>query len=196
MPSLSLKHWTETAALALDGMEAAHRAIAATAKGRRHAAQQLNQSYLMLLSSHFQQFCRGLHFEAVRHLTSGIEPVLRDLIESALIVGRKLDQGNPNPGNLGSDFGTLGMKFWPMLRLKYNGVEERQARLAKMTFWRNAIAHRDFTSTTHAHELGGRTEITLQEVRAFRSNCDRLARYFDAAVLDYVKKIVGSNAGW
>jgi hypothetical protein len=76
--------------------------------GRRHAMQQINQSYLMLLSSHFQQYCRNLHSEAVGHLLGGIDPALHSFVSASLTVGRKLDQGNPNPGNLGADFGRAG----------------------------------------------------------------------------------------
>ena len=29
-----------------------------------------------------------------------------------ILFGRKLDHGNPNAGNLGADFGRLGLPFW------------------------------------------------------------------------------------
>lgn len=196
MPSLSLKYWNETAAIALDRMESAHRAVGGTGRGRRYATQQINQSYLMLLSSHFQQFCRSLHSEAAVHLVGGIDPALRPIVQLSLTVGRKLDQGNPNPSNLGADFGRLGMSFWRDVTSFRKRNPARKDNLAKMGHWRNAIAHQDFTSATHVHELGGRTEITLPEVRAFRSVCGGLARDFDAVVLAHIKTVAGQNAGW
>ena len=196
MPSLSLKYWNETAAIALDRMESAHRAVGGTGRGRRYATQQINQSYLVLLSSHFQQFCRSLHSEAAAHLVSAIDPLLRPIVQDSLTVGRKLDQGNPNPSNLGADFGRLGMSFWDDVTSSRKRNVARKNNLAKMGHWRNAIAHQDFTSVTHVRELGGRTEITLSEVRAFRSNCSNLARDFDAVVLAHIKAVAGPNAAW
>jgi len=149
MPSLSLKYWNETAAIALDRMESAHRAVGGTGRGRRYATQQINQSYLVLLSSHFQQFCRSLHSEAAAHLVSAIDPLLRPIVQDSLTVGRKLDQGNPNPSNLGADFGRLGMSFWDDVTSSRKRNVARKNNLAKMGHWRNAIAHQDFTSVTH-----------------------------------------------
>jgi hypothetical protein len=102
------------AAIALDRMEHAHRAVGGSSPGRRYATQQINQSYLVMLSSHFQQFCRDLHSEAVDHLLRGLDPALLPIVLSSLTSDRRLDRGNPTPGNLGSDFGRLGMTFWPM----------------------------------------------------------------------------------
>jgi hypothetical protein len=196
MPSQSLKHWNEQSAAALDWVEAAHRAVRGARRGGRHATQQINQSYLMLLSSHFQQFCRSLHSEAAERLTRAVDPALRPMLQMALTVGRKLDQGNPNPGNLGADFGRLGMCFWDDVASFRKRNETRRAKLARMGHWRNAIAHQDFTSAIHVQELGGRTEIKLQEVRAFRRVCSDLARDFDAVVLAYIKTVAGPHAGW
>lgn len=196
MASRSLEHWNQNAAVALDQIEAAHRAVGGTRRGRRYATQQINQSYLVLVSSYFQQFCRSLHSEAAAHLTGGIELALRPIVQGALTVGRKLDHGNPNPGNLGDDFGRLGMTFWRDVNDMRRGNADRQRRLTLMGHWRNAIAHQDFASPTHVRELGGRSEISLREVRAYRSNCGRLARDFDDVVLAHIKAIAGAHAGW
>ena len=188
MPSQSLKHWNEQSAAALDWMEAAHQALRGAGRGGRQATQQINQSYLMLLSSHFQQFCRSLHSEAADHLTRNLDLALRPIMLAVLNLGRKLDQGNPNLGNLGADFGRLGMRFWNDVTSFRRRNETRKASLARMGHWRNAIAHRDFTSATHVQELGGRTEIRLQEVRAFRRACSQLALDFDTVVLEHIKR--------
>jgi hypothetical protein len=34
------------------------------------------------------------------------------IVHSELTRERKLDRGNPTPGNIGTDFGRLGMTFW------------------------------------------------------------------------------------
>jgi hypothetical protein len=180
--------------MALDRMEHAHRAVGGSSPGRRYATQQINQSYLVMLSSHFQQFCRDLHSEAVDHLLRGLDPALVPIVLPALTFERKLDRGNPTPGNLGSDFGRLGMTFWPDVNALHRRNSQRAKRLELMQYWRNAIAHQDFAG--NARHLGGRTEITLADVRRFRSACEALARAFDRAVLSHIKTVAGAARGW
>lgn len=73
--------------------------------GRRYLTQQLNQAYALLLPSPFQGFCHDLHEESIRHLVAAVGlPVLQATYRNNLMLGRKLDVGNPNPGNLGADF--------------------------------------------------------------------------------------------
>lgn len=194
MPSRSLGRWTEDAAVALDRMEQAHQAVGGSSPGRRYATQQINQSYLVMLSSHFQQFCRDLHSEAVDHLLRGLDPALLLIVQPVFISDRKLDRGNPTPGNLGSDFGRLGMTFWPDVNALHRHNAARAKRLELMGHWRNAIAHQDFRG--NARHLGGRTEITLADVRRFRTACGALARAFDSAVASHIKAIAGPTRGW
>lgn len=172
------------AGTALDRMEHAHRAVGGSSPGRRYATQQINQSYLVMLSSHFQQFCRDLHSEAVD----------LPIVLSSLTSDRKLDRGNPTPGNLGSDFGRLGMAFWPDVNALHRQNAARARRLELMGYWRNAIAHQDFAG--NARHLEGRTEITLADVRQFRSTCEALARGFDRAVLAHIQTVAGPASGW
>lgn len=194
MPSRSLQRWTKDAGTALDRMEQAHRAVGGSSPGRRYATQQINQSYLVLLSSHFQLFCRDLHSEAVDHLLRGLDPALLPIVQAALTSDRKLDRGNPTPGNLGSDFGRLGMTFWPSVNALHPHNTARAKRLELMGHWRNAIAHQDFDG--NARHLGSRTEITVADVRQFRRVCGALALWFDRAVLAHIKAVAGAASGW
>lgn len=112
MPSRSLKTWQVDGRRALDEIDAAHRAISGTGRGRRFAVQQINQAHVVLLSSQFQRFCRDLHTECIEYLSNDPALGARGLIlRSRLTAGRKLDSGNPNPGNIGSDFGRFGVQF-------------------------------------------------------------------------------------
>src|SRR5438105_5495917 len=103
MPSISLNRWENERRTALDQIEAAHAAVGGTGPGRRYATQQINQAYAVLLSSQFQRFCRDLHTEAADYLVSTITPPrLQSTLREALTHGRKLEIGNPNPGNIGA----------------------------------------------------------------------------------------------
>lgn len=189
MPSRSILAWKTRRLLALDELEAAHAAVGGAGPGRRTATQQLNQAYAVLLSSQFQGFCRDLHFEASEHLVSSLSPPqLRDVVRKQLVTGRKLDAGNPNPGNLGADFGRLGIELWPALHAFSARNVARRTALEALNTWRNAIAHQDFDPL----RLGGRSTLGLEDVRRWRSACNGLAASLDAVVRAHLVSLVAS----
>ncbi|HLM68392.1 MAG TPA: hypothetical protein VK358_12725 [Longimicrobium sp.] len=188
MPSRSLTTWHADARRALDEIEAAHRAVGRTGRGSRYAAQQINQAYVLLLSSWFQRFCRDLHTQCVDHLVGGTPVAIQMIVRSQFITGRKLDSGNPNPGNIGSDFDRLGIPFWPTVRSLRGNVGGHQQALISMNRWRNAVAHQDFSHP----DLKGAHRLRLADVRGWRSACDRLAMDFEAVMYDYLSYITGS----
>jgi hypothetical protein len=144
----------------------------------------------MLLSSQFQGFCRDLHSEAVDYICGPVAAGnMRMLIlRIRLTAGRKLDFGNPNPGNLGSDFKLFGLNLWPSLLAHDAHNGDRQDSLELLNKWRNAIAHQDFKPK----ELGGRTTVRLTDVRSWRRACEDLATDMDAVVGAYVATITGA----
>ncbi|HQU43183.1 MAG TPA: hypothetical protein PK867_10240, partial [Pirellulales bacterium] len=83
--------------IALDELEAAHRSVGGTGRGRRYATQQINQAYAALLSSQFQGFCRDLHRECADYLVQSLTGVLARAFGALLGENRKLDRGNPTP---------------------------------------------------------------------------------------------------
>lgn len=192
MPSSSLSTWHAEGRRALDEIESAHRAIGRSGPGCRYAAQQINQAYVLLLSSRFQRFCRDLHTECIDHLIRGIASgTLQVIVQRQLMSARKLDAGNPNPGNIGSDFDRLEISFWPAVIAYDDRNRTRQRLLATMNQWRNAVAHQDFSK----HDLRGRDQVTLAEVRAWRGACEHLAVDFERVMYDYLGSITGS-APW
>lgn len=188
MPSRSRERWETERRRALDELERVRASMLGRGAGVRVATQQLNQAYAMLLSSHFQGYCRDLHQEAVDHLSSHISPpAVQALTRRQLLMGRRLDVGNPNPGNLGADFARLGLELWPSLRAYVARAALHLDRLQGLGAWRNAIAHQDFTSP----QLGGRTSLRVTDVRRWRSTCERLVRSLEAVVGAHVASLVG-----
>jgi hypothetical protein len=184
VPSRALHRWNNDAQAALDEIEEAHRAVGGAGRGRRYATLQVNHAYVTLLSSQFQGFCRDLHTEAIDVVISAITPrVLGAIVGNLLVQGRKLDAGNPNPGNLGSDFGRLGMVFWPTVTSLDRRNPTRQAALETLNTWRNAVAHQDWS------KVG--PDLWLSQVQRWRSACRALAQHFDAAVGTYLASLVG-----
>jgi hypothetical protein len=148
----------------------------------------MNHAYVTLLSSQFQGFCRDLHTEAVIVVVGALAPsVLAPVVQNLLVQGRKLDYGNPNPGNLGSDFGRLGMDFWGSVAARDRRNPVRQAALETLNTWRNAVAHQDWRQVGPA--------LRLNQIRAWRAACRALAIDFDAAVGTHLGGLVG-KAPW
>jgi hypothetical protein len=140
----------------------------------------------VLLSSQFQGFCRDLHSESVDHLLrhnsqqGGIPP---QILRVNLTWQRKLDHGNPNPGNIGSDFGRLGLGFWSEVNAHDQRTGNRMGRLEDLNTWRNAIAHQDFSRVSQS--------LHLNDVRYWRRACNGLSRSFDRVLASHISSIVG-----
>ena len=186
MPSRSRQRWNDERLRGLDELEAAHRAITRSGGGRRAASLQINQAYTLLLSSQFQGFCRELYSEAANLLLDHLapQPPLRVVVRNQFTVGLKLDHGNPSPGNLGADFGRLGLNLWTQLEARDRRCSARRLALERLNRWRNAIAHDDFDDMDSS-------AVTLATVRRWRAACSALAASLDAVVGAQVRTLVG-----
>jgi hypothetical protein len=189
MPSVAWQNWSVGRAAALDEIEHAHRSVGGTGLGRRYLTQHINQAYAVLLSSPFQGFCRDLHEEGADCLAASVgPPVLSATYRSNLLFARKLDTGNPNAGNIGSDFGRLGLVFWPAVDTDSPRNLQRRQALEALNRWRNAIAHSAFAPDM---VKGGRPALQLSEVQAWRKACDGLARSFDHVLQAHLLSATG-----
>jgi hypothetical protein len=188
MPSRALLDWQKESNRALGMMEGAHRSARAGGPGSRFAAQQLSQAYVLLLCARFQRFCRDLHTESAEHLLNvAVTPALRLILWSGFIRARRLDVGNANPGNIGADFGRLGIALWDRIRAGSPRNVVRQRTLEEMNAWRNAVAHQDFSrSVLNRHEA-----VAIRQVRRWRSVCDRLAVELDRTLFEHLLLLTG-----
>jgi hypothetical protein len=191
MPSHSLIRWNGERADALDEIESAHALVGGTERGRRYATQQINYSYVALLSSHFQGFCRDLHTECIERLIAIVPAQLQGPLRLEFTWNRSLDRGNPHPGAIGSDFNRLGADIWREVYALDARNERRRELLQELIDWRNAIAHQDFDAVAP----GGIPTLHLARVRAWRSAVNALARSFDQVMYNYLQRVVGT-APW
>ena len=189
MPSLSLQKWLAERAVALGDVESAHRSVRGSGPGARAAIQQINQAYALLLAAQFQGFCRDLHSKCADLFVLPVtDPDLSDMLRDNLVFGRKIDRGNPNAGNLGSDFNRFSFVFWSLVDAHRPQNSDRKAALEELNDWRNAIAHQDFpTSMLRA----GRPNLTLAQVQSWRKACDGLARSFDDVLHGHLQTLTG-----
>ena len=188
MPSVALTTWESSRSNSLDEIEHAHLMVGGSGPGRRYATQQINQAYAVLLSSHFQGFCRGLHSESADHLAGAVSPaILQSVIYPEFVFARKLDFGNPNPGNIGSDFGRLGISLWTELQAADSRTQQRRRSLKELNRWRNAIAHQEFDPGI----LGKQINLRIEQVRVWRTVCSGLAISLDEVMRAHVAKLIG-----
>ncbi len=188
MPSNSLQRWRQERRIQLDEIVQAHRAVGGIGRGRRYATEQVNHAYAVLLSSQFQGFCRDLHTECVDHIVQKVPAPLQNVVRGEFVRDRKLNRGNPNPGNIGADFARLGLPIWDKVRAFDRRNDARRKLLDELNNWRNAIGHQDFDPA----KLGGRTALRLQDVNGWRRACDQLVRAFDTVIRAHWKALMGS----
>ena len=162
-----------------------------TGPGRRYATEQVNHAYAVLLASQFQRFCRDLHTEAADRVAAAVhDPHVQRVIRRQFDVGRQLDRGNANAGNLGSDFGRFELRLWDALIAHRGRNRGRQADLETLNRWRNAIAHQDFDPARL-----GTAALRLSRVRQWRRTCDGLAGDMDLVVGSHLRTMPGV-ASW
>lgn len=189
MPSIAYGVWVGDRAEELDELESAHASVGGTEPGRRHATQQLNRAYALLLAGHFQGFCRDLHTESAKLLAFGVPVALRKVVQEQFFWGRAVDRGNATPGNIGSDYNRFGITFWPLVLDDHRFNAARRDHLEDLNTWRNAIAHQDLDPT----RLGGTTALRLAVVRRWRNALDGLAASFDGVMRRELANLLGAS---
>ena len=131
----------------------------------------------------------GPSFGNAEYLVDILEPPrLRPIVRAEFTRDRKLDRGNANPGNLGEDFGRLGIKFWDEVKKLSPRNSARNRSLEMLNLWRNAIAHQHFDP-----DKLGSTSLGLAQVRNWRIACDRLARAFDKVMREHIRSVTGKT---
>jgi hypothetical protein len=185
----ALNSWNTSSADALTQLEAAHRAVGGAAAGRRTNTLQLNYAFVLLLSAHFQAFCRDLHSQVTRTLSEAMEPAIGDVLRANLTFMRQLDSRNAQPGSLGADFNRFGLEFWPAVERVDRRNRQRREKLDQLNEWRNAIAHHDIASRRSS--LVPR-EVTLDACQDWRSALNGLASSCDRVLAAHLETLVGA----
>lgn len=190
MASVALDAWEGSRAQRLDELERVHRGLTGNRRGRQWVTEQLDRSYLLVLASQFQGFCRDLHSEGAAVIASRARPEVRSVIEASLTLTRKLDGGNPTAGNLGTDFGRLGFDLWQSVYAVDNRNHRRREMLDQLLIWRNAIAHDSTISSGNQAAIAG-TRPTMAWGRRWRRGVGALAVSLDRVVGDELASLIG-----
>ena len=140
------------------------------------------RGFVVLLSAHFQGFCRDLYSEAAQVIASKVRESLRIVVRRQFAAGSKLDRGNPTLANLIDDFGRLGFEVKQPLHEACAANPAWHQQLSHLNEWRNAVAHQLKDPPT--------PPLDPATIRSWRENCDRIARALDRIVYDGLTKLL------
>lgn len=136
------------------------------------------RGYIVLLSAHFQGFCRDLYTECAQIVTSKVRLSLQVLIQDQFAAHRALDHGNPSAENLRRDFERF------RLTLNLAAVDPanpgRLDALSRLNRWRNIAAHE---GTVPAGGLPN-----LADLGTWRQSCDGLATSLDGIMYNQLRR--------
>jgi hypothetical protein len=141
------------------------------------------RSYTMLLSAHFQGFCRDLYSELAQSVAAAFPGNAAFILLRQFGSDLKLDTRNADYATIKSDFGRFGIDFDTALApdeptRSLNKARRRE--LHRLNQWRNYCAH---YNDTHPTEAGG---FGLAEVREWGNACDGFAGEMDRVAASHL----------
>jgi hypothetical protein len=179
MPSASLLNWQTVRLASLGHIDAQCAASIAAVPLNAALVDENLRGYVLLLSAHFQGFCRDLHTECAQIIVSRVRrPALEVLFQAQFSVRRHLDQGNPHFGNIVKDFNRFGFAAKQTLNA-VPGIVARKRDLHNLNAWRNAAAHQNAVLP--------RGPLSLPMIRSWRGSCDSLARSLDTIMYNQLR---------
>jgi hypothetical protein len=153
---------------------------------RPNLADENLRAFVLLLSAHFQGFCRDLYTECAVIVVAKVRPSLRALLQRQLTANRALDHGNPNVKNIRDDFERFD--FHLDLAAADPANPARITHLGELNRWRNIAAH-------HGTAPTGLAPLTLPAIQAWQSACNGLAVSLDLIMYNQLRRTL-RRAPW
>lgn len=148
-------------------------------------AQESLQGYVVLVSGHFQGFCRDLYAECAQICVAAAPAGLRTTMQAQFAARLALDTGNPTITNIRADFERFN--FLLDLDGADPGNPQRVTHLGHLNYWRNHVAHQKSTPPPP----GVPAVLTLADIQAWRASCDGLAISLDDIMTQELTRILG-----
>src|SRR5260221_10768979 len=147
------------------------------------------QGYVMLLSGHFQGFCRDLYTECAQICAVAVPAGLKTTVQAQFAAELRLNTGNPTVHNIRKDLERFGFV------LDLTGADPANAaritHLGHLNYWRNAAAHQKATPPPP----GVPGILNLADIQVWRVACDGLAVVLDDIMQKELLRILGA-APW
>lgn len=174
MPSSSLVYWQSFRVPRLIAFDAQCARLGSIPENDENL-----RAYALLLSAHFQGYCRDLYAESAQLIVSRIRSRLQVIVQEQFTAHRNLDHGNPNLANIRADFERFG--FTLDLPIADSANSARLNHLNQLNKWRNVAAH------------GGAptgNPPTILDLQMWRVSCDGLAVSLDQIMYDELRRIL------
>lgn len=192
-------HWLTKRSSRMDELEVAHSMVREPGRGRQWRTGEINAAIIVRVAVEFQGYSRDLHDEAVDHLVNHLATTngaLAPVLRSSLTLNRGLDRVNAQPSSLGSDFGRLGLSFWPRLKTTYpSQAEHWHSVLETLNNARNGIAHNDEGKLRAVANEGWPTR-QLRTAKRFRRSMGQLVDGMDIIVGAHLQSLMGGAPPW
>ncbi len=139
------------------------------------------RGYILLLSAHFQGFCRDLYTECAQIVGATMPPALQSMLQMQCTASLTLDRGNPNRDNIRKDFERFGAPLnWVAADPANHG---RLRDLERLNGWRNVAAHYNVLPPG-----GLPSHADLQD---WRDSCDGIATFLDGFMHNRLQAALG-----
>jgi hypothetical protein len=189
VPSTALVRWQNDRTPRLAEMDAHCDRLLSAPPPPPLLAQESLQGYVMLLSGHFQGFCRDLYTECAQLCAAVVPPGLRATVQAQFSAELRLDNKNPTVETIRSDFERFGFALNLPAADPANAL--RVTHLGHLNYWRNASAHQKSLPPP----LGVPPILTLPDIRNWRMSFGGLAVSIDGIMYQQLLRILGS-APW
>lgn len=186
MSSIALQHWQNDRGARLTEIETHCAAAAVLVPPNALLAEESLRGYAMLLSGHFQGFCRDLYTECMQVFALHAPLPLQATIQAQFTSEMKLNSNNPTVETIRKDFERFDFPL-DFVTDPANGV--RMTHLGHMNKWRNAVAHQKVGAPI------GIPPLTLAGVQSWRMSCNGLAIWLDGILYNEMHRILGA-APW
>ena len=130
MPSASLLKWSGERMASLAEIDSQCAACIAAIVPNPVLIDENLRAYVLLLSAHFQGYCRDLYTECSQFVSSKVRLSLQPSIQQLFTNKTALDRGNPNLDNIKADFNRFGF----VLNLKVLKVQKPRQRSPDLAF--------------------------------------------------------------
>ena len=180
MASTSLTFWTHSRTPSLNAIDAQCAASLTATPANPLLADENVRGFGLLLSAHFQGFCRDLYAEAAQIIALKVRLTLRLLIQEQFMFRTALGHGNPNNDNIKADFGRFGFNLDSAKSDPANAP--RLGHLAALNRWRNVAAHHGVVTQDDTPSLA--------DLRLWSESCHELAVSLDETVYSQLRTIL------
>lgn len=180
MPSASLHKWQNVRLPSLAHVDGQCLASVALVPPNPALVDENFRGYVLLLSAHFQGFCRDLYAECAQIIVSKTRVTLQPLIQGQFTSNLRLDRGNPTVKSLKEDFERFDFPLHLSTADPANPA--RITLLERMNRWRNTAAH-------HGNPPPG-IALDLPSLNNWRDACDGLAASLDEIMYTELRRIL------